>query len=168
MSLSAGGTAGFGNPVRVSVESCAWEQRLTQPKGKRVKPHLLIVDDDSVYAGDLAMVLAADFHCVLAHSPAEAEEEITTDRPAAVLLDFDLGPEHEDFVLLEWIRMKEPSLPVVMMSEQPSIPTVVEAVRRGVFGFLEKSANLDELKLILRNAADWKNKTSISDNKNKR
>lgn len=130
-----------------------------------MKPHLLIVDDDQAYASDLALVLEAEFHCSLAHNPVQAEERINGEMPAVVLLDLNLGPDVREFSLLERIREMAPELPVVMMSDQPSISKVVEAVRRGVFGFLQKSAGLEELKLVLHKAAGWSNDQPTGDNR---
>lgn len=121
-----------------------------------MKPLVLIIDDDEVFASDLELLLGDEYTC-RRFADSSGIDEVTSGRikPAVILLDVYLAPEQHGLDLLEAVRRYDKTIPVVMMTDQPAIPLVVEAVRRGGFTVLSKSGGMDELLITLRKAISF-------------
>jgi len=139
---------------RVWIPDCSL--RRGRWKGLAVKPLILIIDDDSVFRSDLILVLENDYRCREAESLATAISEVEHEEPDVIILDFNLGANEDGFHVLEILKTMDPNIPVIMMTSQPSISMVVEAVRRGVFSFLSKTSDLRELRATLIKAIEWR------------
>jgi DNA-binding NtrC family response regulator len=121
-----------------------------------VKPILLIVDDDEVFASDLKLLLESEYDCRWCADGKSARKMLEDGvDPEAVFLDVYLGDGMHGLDELVWIRGKDQDLPVIMMTDQPSIPLVVESVRRGAFSVLSKSSGIEELIDTLRKAVKF-------------
>jgi DNA-binding NtrC family response regulator len=107
-------------------------------------PTVLIIDDDSDYAHDLAAVLSPEFSCRFALSGEEGLGAIAAELPDAVLLDLKLGARGGLEILTE-IRSIDPTLPVIMATDHPSSETEAEALRRGALYYVRKAAGRAEV-----------------------
>jgi two-component system nitrogen regulation response regulator NtrX len=116
---------------------------------------ILIVDDELSILSTLKDVLEDEgFETVTADS-AEAAMEIlqrsSINRFQAALLDIWME-EIGGIELLEWIKDRNPRLPVIMMSGHGTIETAVKATKKGAYDFIEKPISLEELLITLNHA----------------
>ncbi len=100
--------------------------------------HVLLVDDDPDLLQLLSMRLAAAGYRVSAVQSAEAAlAQLDIERPQLVLSDVQL-PGRDGLALFDEVRMRHPSLPVILLTAHGTIPDAVEATARGVFSYLTK------------------------------
>ena len=101
-------------------------------------PHILVVDDDPGILRLLTMRLRS-WGCRVstAATAEEALARIAIDPPQLLLSDSRL-PGKDGTELFEEIRKTRPMLPVILMTAHGTIPDAVEAMSRGVFGYLTK------------------------------
>ena len=103
-----------------------------------MKEHILVVDDDPDLLQLLSMRLSAAGYRVSAVASAEAAlAQVDVERPQVVLSDVQL-PGRDGIALFDEIRVRHPSLPVILLTAHGSIPDAVEATSRGVFSYLTK------------------------------
>lgn len=109
-----------------------------------MKPHILLVDDDSSLLKLLSMRLAAfGFEISCAESAEEALEKISDKIDLVVT---DLRMEGMDgMALFTQLQRLYPQLPVIIITAHGSIPEAVTATQQGVFGFLTKPIDRDQL-----------------------
>ena len=75
-----------------------------------------------------------------------ALEAIEDRRPSLVLLDVWLqGSKLDGLQLLEQIKRRDPTLPVLMISGHGNLDTAVAAIREGAVDFIEKPFKADRL-----------------------
>ena len=109
------------------------------------KASLLLVDDDPDLLRLLAIRLKANGYGVTAVDSAQrALASIAHSRPDLVLTD--LRMENMDgMALFQEIQASYPGLPVIILTAHGTIPDAVAAVKKGVFGYLTKPYDADEL-----------------------
>ena len=118
-------------------------------------PLILIVDDDADILKLMQMRLnAAGYRTVLANNGMEALSAITIQHPNLVISDLKM-PGMDGLALLDEIKQRDASLPVIMLTAHGSIPDAVQATQRGTFGFLSKP--FDSQELLQQVAAALKN-----------
>ncbi len=108
-------------------------------------PTILIIDDDTEFASDLAALLSPDFAIRSATSGEEGLGAIASDAPDAVVLDLMLEGGRNGLEILLSIKKLDPSLPVIMATDYPSPETEAEALRRGALYYVRKAAGRTEV-----------------------
>lgn len=109
------------------------------------KPYILIVDDDQDILKLISIRLrAAGYDTATANNGVEAMSAIALQRPDVVISDLRM-PAMDGMALLESVHSAHPSLPVIILTAHGSIPDAVRATQRGVFGFLTKPFDSQEL-----------------------
>lgn len=109
------------------------------------KPLILIVDDDQDILKLIGMRLrAAGYNTATANNGSEAMSAIALQRPDIVISDLRM-PAMDGMALLESVHQTHPTLPVIILTAHGSIPDAVLATQRGVFGFLTKPFDSQEL-----------------------
>lgn len=109
------------------------------------KPNILIVDDDKDILKLITMRLnAAGYATSTANNGAEALSAIELQRPDLVVSDLRM-PAMDGMALLDTIQHSQPTLPVILLTAHGSIPDAVRATQRGVFSFLTKPFDSQEL-----------------------
>jgi two-component system response regulator GlrR len=99
---------------------------------------VLVVDDDQDLLRLLSMRLHAwGFRVSTAASAEEGLARIAVEPPQLVLSDIRL-PGKDGLALFDEIRATRPTLPVILLTAHGTIPDAVEAMSRGVFGYLTK------------------------------
>ena len=107
--------------------------------------HLLVVDDDQDLLRLLTMRLHAwGYRVSTAASAEEGLTRIAVEPPQLVLSDIRL-PGKDGLALFEEIRSTRPTLPVILLTAHGTIPDAVQAMSRGVFGYLTKPFDSKEL-----------------------
>ncbi|NOX90006.1 MAG: sigma-54-dependent Fis family transcriptional regulator [Calditrichaeota bacterium] len=119
--------------------------------------HILAIDDDLHFLANLAKLLKYQNYSVegVANS-FEAKQLLDKKNFHCVLLDVQM-PGMDGISLLQHIKKKHPSVPVVMISGRSTLAIAVQAIKQGAFDFLEKGADLDRLLITLKNAIAQRN-----------
>ncbi len=106
---------------------------------------LLLVDDDVDLLRLLSIRLnAAGYQVTVAQSGEQALALLPVVRPHLLLSDMRMEGM-DGLALFEAVRKNYSALPVIIMTAHGSIPDAVEATRRGVYGFLAKPLQKEEL-----------------------
>jgi len=107
--------------------------------------HILLVDDDVSLLKLLGMRLESrGYRVTTAESGREALKRLEVARPDLVLTDLRMD-EMDGLALFQEIQRRLPGLPVILLTAHGSIPDAVNATQQGVFGFLTKPVDRDEL-----------------------
>ncbi|MBY4678502.1 sigma 54-interacting transcriptional regulator [Marinobacterium arenosum] len=113
--------------------------------------HILLVDDDPALLKLLGLRLSASgYRVTTANSGAEALR-LLDESVNLVLTDLRME-EMDGLALFQAIQQQHPQLPVVIMTAHGSIPDAVSATQQGVFGFLTKPIDRDQLMETLERA----------------
>ena len=117
---------------------------------------VLIVDDEADIRDLVAGVLEDEgFETRLAAGSDDALEALSSRRPSLVLLDVWLqGSKLDGLELLEEIKRRDPSIPVLMISGHGNIDTAVAAIRKGAVDFLEKPFESSHLLHVVGRATE--------------
>ena len=111
--------------------------------------HVLIVDDDKDFAESTAELLEGQVLTTIATSAERAQEIVSKENVAMVLLDLRLG-NVDGFDLIHSFRKNHPSIRVVVMTAHAEFESAVEALRRGADDYLRKPFYPEELLTILK------------------
>ena len=106
---------------------------------------ILLVDDDEVFRGRMARALADRGHEVrTARSADEALALAQAESPEYAVVDLKM-PGKGGLQLLTELKALDPGTEVLVLTGYGSIPTALEAVRRGAQNYLAKPLDADEL-----------------------
>ncbi|MEO6748639.1 MAG: sigma 54-interacting transcriptional regulator, partial [Casimicrobiaceae bacterium] len=106
---------------------------------------VLLVDDDPDLLKLISLRLtSAGYRVRTADSGETALASIAVARPAAVISDLRM-PGIDGLQLFEAIHRQDPAMPVIILTAHGTIPDAVAATQRGVFGFLTKPFDSQEL-----------------------
>ncbi len=106
---------------------------------------ILIVDDDPGTLQSIGDVLERRGHAVRTATQARAALELLTDRSVdAAILDLHL-PDVSGLVLLQAIKTSAPATEVIIITDQASATTAIEAINSGAFGYVTKPFKMDHL-----------------------
>ncbi len=117
---------------------------------------ILIVDDEQNILDILSLVLTSEKHEVdISLEGYSAIENVKRKKYDLVLLDIKM-PKMDGLEVLERIMEIDKSLIVIMISGHGNFETAVEATKRGAYNYIQKPPDLDELKIAIRNAIEYK------------
>ena len=113
---------------------------------------LLLVDDDPDLLRLLAIRLKANgYHVTAVDSGQRALASIAASRPDLVLSDLRMEGM-DGMALFREIQAAHQGLPVIILTAHGTIPDAVQAVRDGIFGYLTKPYDAEELLLQIERA----------------
>jgi two-component system response regulator GlrR len=129
-----------------------------------MKPHILLVDDDSSLLKLLSMRLEASGYKITCAESAEEALTVLTDKIDLLLTDLRMEGM-DGMALFQQVQRNHPQLPVIIITAHGSIPEAVTATQQGVFGFLTKPIDRDQLMETLdaalastsRSEGKWRN-----------
>ena len=117
---------------------------------------LLIVDDEASLRDFMTIVFEEDgWKVETAGTLAEARAALSKNEPDLVLCDLML-PDGSGLDLLRDIKTQNPTVAVIMITAHTSTKSAVEALKNGAFDYIAKPFDIDELKIIVRNAVERK------------
>jgi two-component system, NtrC family, response regulator PilR len=117
-----------------------------------VKRKILVVDDESSMRELLEIMLRKEGYVVtVAASRAAAATALATGPVDLVVSDIRL-PDGDGIEILRQIKASSPGTVVVMMTAFGSTETAVAAMKLGAHDYLTKPFDMEELKLVVRNA----------------
>jgi two-component system response regulator GlrR len=110
-----------------------------------VKGNLLLVDDDADILKLLSLRLkASGYRVMTATSGEQALSMAAAERPDLVITDLRMAGL-DGMALFHEIERRHTGLPVIILTAHGSIPDAVAATREGVFGYLTKPYDANEL-----------------------
>ncbi len=115
---------------------------------------ILVVDDERNILTTVSRALGLEGYGVEVAGSAEiALEKLATQSFDAILLDVQL-PGIDGLAMLDELRDREITTPVIMMSGHATIEVALEATRRGADDFIEKPIGSDRLMLSLKRSLE--------------
>ncbi len=117
---------------------------------------ILVVDDEADIRELVAGVLEDEGYETRGAADSDAAlEAIAERRPSLVLLDVWLqGSRLDGLELLDEIKRRDPSIPVLVISGHGNLDTAVAAIRRGASDFIEKPFEAERLLLLVERATE--------------
>lgn len=115
-------------------------------------PRVLLADDEDTFRLSTAKLLEQEgYHCDCAQDSEQASRLLTKHHD--VLLSDIRMPGNMQFEFLQNIRMRFPSLPIVLVTGYPSVQTAVEALRLSFTDYLLKPVDWPDLLRAVIHAA---------------
>ena len=103
-----------------------------------MKMRVLLIDDDPAIREALGQTLElAGVEPVLAGSFLAAKDYLSQNFEGVVVTDVRM-PGRDGFYLLDFARLTDPDLPVILLTGEGDIPMAVKAMSKGAYDFLEK------------------------------
>ena len=117
---------------------------------------ILVVDDELDIRELVAGVLEDEgYDARVAADSDAALEAVAVRRPSLVLLDVWLqGSKLDGLELLDEIKRRDPSIPVLVISGHGNLDTAVAAIRKGAADFIEKPFEAERLLLMVGRATE--------------
>jgi DNA-binding NtrC family response regulator len=117
-------------------------------------PSVLVVDDESGILESLNILLRTEgFEPHLAHGGRKGLEMLGEMSPEIVLTDIRM-PSVSGVEILAAARLRDPDVPVILMTAQATLQSAMQAVNEGAFYYIQKPFRNDELVAILKRAAE--------------
>jgi DNA-binding NtrC family response regulator len=115
-------------------------------------PRVLLVDDEPSVLFTLTQLLKSrGIEAVLARSGKEALAKV--EDVDSVVTDYSM-PEMDGVQLLQAIRERDESLPVIMMTAHGSERIAVRAMKSGAYEYVTKPFDIDEMSLVIDRALE--------------
>jgi len=115
---------------------------------------ILVIDDEPSMREMLAIMLEKErYEVVTAASRAEASQVLARRSVDLVITDLRL-PDGDGIEILRHVRSGSPETVVILMTAYGSTETAVAALKLGAHDYLIKPFEVDELKIVVRNALE--------------
>jgi len=115
---------------------------------------ILIVDDEKNYPPILSAVLKEEgFETFTANSGPEALQILENSDVDLVLTDMKM-PVMDGIELLEKVKMKDPKLPIIMMTAYGTVEKAVEAMQKGAYNYILKPFDNERLVIYVNKALE--------------
>ena len=116
--------------------------------------HVVVVDDEPNIGRSLRLILeGAGYRVTVCESAARFQAERSKARADLYLFDLRLA-DGNGIDLLQSVRQRDDTTPVVLISGHGTIRDAVEATRSGAFDFLEKPLARDRVLLVAKHAIE--------------
>ncbi len=117
---------------------------------------ILVVDDEADIRELIAAILGDEGYAT--RTARDSDTTLTAlaeRRPSLLVLDIWLKDSRLDGIeLLEEVKRRDPTLPVIIISGHGNIETAVGAIKRGAYDFIEKPFQADQLLLVVARATE--------------
>src|SRR5262245_35063542 len=147
---SAIGLSGNANGLNGWRRNCA-NSELTRGCSMS-EPKILIVDDEEAARYGMARALK-NYSVTEAASVEAARQIVAKSRPDLILLDNNL-PGASGLDYLQELATTEDAPQVVMITAHGSERTAIAAIKAGAYDYLAKPFDVDELRLVVKNALE--------------
>ena len=119
---------------------------------------LLIVDDEESIVKQLQWAFKDEFEVITATDSKSAVESVKQYKPGLMLLDLCLTEEPwnlEGFNVLSEVMKENPMTKVIVVTGHDEKENALKAVEHGAYDFYTKPISIDEMRIILRRAANF-------------
>lgn len=124
------------------------------PEADECRAHILIIDDEPPIRNLLRDFLSEDYGCVEAGSAEEALEILRTRKFELVLSDIQMGGM-SGLEMVPRLLELAPETVVVMISGISTIESAIEALRAGVFDYITKPFNFQQVGAVILRALEY-------------
>ena len=119
----------------------------------RIRPVVLVVDDDSGLRDSFRLILEDDYDVLEAPDGARALETLRTTQVDLVLLDIRL-PDIDGIAVLEQIKAFDDHVEVILVTAVQTLRTAVAAMKLGAFDYVTKPFEEEEILPLVRRAIE--------------
>ncbi|WP_353129014.1 sigma-54-dependent transcriptional regulator [Parapedobacter pyrenivorans] len=124
--------------------------------------NILLVEDDTTFATILENFLKKKgFEVVVKYSVKSGVEALRNDTFHLILLDYRLG-DGIGLDVVDALRQQGKVIPSIIMTSFNDVRTAVKAIRQGVFDYITKPVNPDELLMVVNEALEGKSAERIT------
>jgi len=121
---------------------------------KKEEIEIIIVDDDEAVRENTVDLLSTIFgRCRAYESAAEVISLIKPNLPWVILTDLRM-PEYDGLQFAKKVHEIDPQLPVLLMTGYGEVSIAVQAMKQGIYDFVEKPFDTDVLIESLKRAVD--------------
>src|SRR5262245_39357487 len=120
---------------------------------RRVRPVVLVVDDDPGLRESFRLILDDDHDVLEAASGAQALETVRTTQVDLILLDIRL-PDIDGIAVLEQVKALDEHVVVILVTAVQTVRTAVGAMKLGAFDYVTKPFEEDEILGLVRRAIE--------------
>lgn len=134
---------------------------------KGITGTVLIADDEPNIRRVIEAVLGKDgYNVITAPNGKMALDAINTNAGIDVLISDLIMPDMNGVELLEAAREVNPNMSIIMITAHGTIKSAVDAMRLGAFDYITKPFEMDELKVVVKNA--FERRSLINENQDLR
>jgi len=119
---------------------------------KKVSESVLVVDDDPAVRKVVEALLVQSGIDVAAVASGREALAVLEERPIDVMVTDLQMPEMDGMALLDRVEAQWPAVPVIILTAHGTVPTAVEAMKRGASDFVLKPFDRDELLFVVQKA----------------
>lgn len=113
---------------------------------------ILVVDDERITRMNLEHVFKKEGYSVsTAEDGLEALSILQKERFDLLVTDLKMK-KMDGIALLEKAKVLDPSIAVIVITGYASVPTAIDAMKKGSYYFISKPLKLDEIRTVIRNA----------------
>ena len=113
---------------------------------------ILIIDDEKHMCWALERAMKQEgYQVITANNGPDGLELLKEELPSLVTLDLKM-PGMDGMEVLKCIKEINPKLPVIILTAHGTIDSAIEAMKQGAVDYLTKPFDLDELKIVIKNA----------------
>jgi two-component system phosphate regulon sensor histidine kinase PhoR len=135
-----------------NIHSKAEERTKVEKEVEAIR--MLVVDDEQRIREGLEHLLSrSGFQLKTAASGDEALRIFDQVRPAIVLLDLKM-PGLNGMEVLQRLRERDPAILVIVITGHGTVETAIEAMKQGAYDFISKPFEPDQLRIVLKRAAE--------------
>lgn len=114
------------------------------------KPRILIVDDDGSLCKCVEEALSGNgLSCTSVQDPIKALKTIHSNQHEIAILDINM-PKMDGISLAKEIKKTHPHVGIIIITGYGSLHNAVEAIKAGVYDFIQKPFKIDELLLSVK------------------
>jgi ATP-dependent Lon protease len=126
------------------------------------KARVLVIDDEEIARKNLAHILVKENYDVMtAADGAEALRVLESSEFDTVLTDLRMG-KIDGMDLLERVKIKYPDTKVIMVTGYATVPSAIEAMKKGAFHYIAKPFKLDEVRDTVKRAVEQNSQRPIT------
>jgi two-component system response regulator HydG len=120
----------------------------------RIKPHILIVDDDPGHRTTLNTLIASWGYGVEAVGDGARAVQKVKEKPFDLILMDVRMAAMSGIEALKQIKSYNPAIPILIMTAYSSVDSAVEALKSGAYDYLTKPLDFEALRLTLERAGE--------------
>jgi two-component system response regulator PilR (NtrC family) len=130
------------------------ERRVTESKGERRPVRVLVVDDEVSMRDFFAIMLSKEGYEVDEVADGEAAFKLLDSKIYDLVITDIIMPKTKGTEVLKRVKEIHPETVVIMITAYASTESAVEAMKEGAYDYITKPFNVEEIKVIIRNALD--------------
>lgn len=116
---------------------------------------IMIIDDDIAVCDSLKFALKNKYNLVFANDPENAIRNFNLNEIDVVLLDLKLG-NYDGMTLFHEFKKIDDNIVVIVMTAFGTIKSSIEAIKKGVFDYITKPIDLEEMEFTIEKAFEFK------------